>query len=624
MPRLSHRQTPVLCARRKLGKTVELGFARSFALQTIQRCSKHQFNARSAIQPYLSVTEYLMKLTGSKILLESLIQEGVETIFGYPGGTVINIYDDLMGSSIKHVLTRHEQAAVHAADGYARATGKVGVAIATSGPGATNTITGIANAYMDSIPMVVITGQVPTGLIGNDAFQEADLVGITRPITKHNYLVKDVKDLARIIKQAFYIARTGRPGPVVIDLPKDVQVATAKFEYPDTVELRGYKPTFSGNVRMIEKAVKLLLTAKKPVLYVGGGATLTDAHAELLELAETLQAPVTTTLMGMASFPTRHPLSLGMLGMHGTYYANMAVTNSDVLIALGARFDDRVTGKISTFAPHAKIIHVDVDPTSIKKNVRVDLPIVGDLRDVLKKINKILAEHKDEVAQVNQALKPWLEEIAVWRKDHPMTYKQSQTEIKPQFVIEKLRELSNDDAIITTEVGQHQMWTAQFFEFTQPRTFLSSGGLGTMGYGLPAALGAQVAFPERQVIDISGDGSFQMNSQELATLVQYRLPVKIAILNNNFLGMVRQWQQLFFDKRYSQTCMELPIDFTKLAEAYGATGLRATRPEEVEEVIKKAFATPGPVIMEFKVSREENVMPMVPSGAGLNEMVLAS
>jgi acetolactate synthase-1/2/3 large subunit len=565
-----------------------------------------------------------VKLTGSKILLESLIQEGVETIFGYPGGTVINIYDDLMGSAIKHVLTRHEQAAVHAADGYARATGKVGVAIATSGPGATNTITGIANAYMDSIPMVVITGQVPTGLIGNDAFQEADLIGITRPITKHNYLVKDVKDLARIIKQAFYIARTGRPGPVVIDLPKDVQIATTKFEYPDSVELRGYKPTFSGNVRMIEKAVKMMLTAKKPVLYVGGGATLTDAHAELLELAETLQAPVTTTLMGMASFPTRHPLSLGMLGMHGTYYANMAVTNSDVLIALGARFDDRVTGKIATFAPHAKIIHVDVDPTSIKKNVRVDLPIVGDLRDILKKMNKTLTEHMDEVAQENEATKPWLEEIAVWRKDHPMAYKQSETEIKPQFVIEKLRELSNDDAIVTTEVGQHQMWTAQFFDFTQPRTFLSSGGLGTMGYGLPAALGAQVAFPERQVIDISGDGSFQMNSQELATLVQYRLPVKIAILNNNFLGMVRQWQQLFFDKRYSQTCMELPIDFTKLAEAYGATGLRATKPEEVEEVIKRAFATPGPVIMEFKVCREENVMPMVPAGAGLNEMVLAS
>ncbi len=565
-----------------------------------------------------------MKLTGSKILLESLILEGVETIFGYPGGTVINIYDDLMDSSLKHVLTRHEQAAVHAADGYARATGKVGVAIATSGPGATNTITGIANAYMDSIPMVVITGQVPTGLIGNDAFQEADLIGITRPITKHNYLVKDVKDLARIIKQAFYIARTGRPGPVVIDLPKDVQMATTKFEYPDKVELRGYKPTYSGNVRMVEKAIKMMLSAKKPVLYVGGGATLTDAHAELLELAETLQAPVTTTLMGMASFPTRHPLSLGMLGMHGTYYANMAVTHSDLLVALGARFDDRVTGKIDTFAPHAKIIHVDVDPTSIKKNVRVDLPIVGDLRDVLKKMNKKLGERQDEVAQANEAHKPWLEDIAAWRKKHPMSYKQSKQEIKPQFVIEKLRELSNDDAIVTTEVGQHQMWTAQFFDFTQPRTFLSSGGLGTMGYGLPAALGAQVAFPERQVIDVSGDGSFQMNSQELATLVQYRLPVKIVILNNNFLGMVRQWQQLFFDKRYSQTCMELPIDFTKLAEAYGATGLRATKPEEVEEVIKKAFATPGPVIMEFKISREENVMPMVPAGAALNEMVLAS
>ena len=565
-----------------------------------------------------------MKLTGSKILLESLIQEGVDTIFGYPGGTVINIYDDLMGSSIKHILTRHEQAAVHAADGYARATGKVGVAIATSGPGATNTITGIANAYMDSIPMIVITGQVPTALIGNDAFQEADLIGITRPITKHNYLVKDVKDLARIIKQAFYIARTGRPGPVVIDLPKDVQVATTKFEYPDKVELRGYKPTFSGNMRMIEKAVKMMLGAKKPVLYVGGGATLTDSHAELMQLAETLQAPVTTTLMGMASFPTRHPLSLGMLGMHGTYYANMAVTNSDVLIALGARFDDRVTGKISTFAPHAKIIHVDVDPTSIKKNVRVDLPIVGDLRDVLKKMNKKLAENKDEVAREKEVLKPWLEEISAWRKDHPMSYKQSKTEIKPQFVIEKLRELSDEDAIVTTEVGQHQMWTAQFFDFIQPRTFLSSGGLGTMGYGLPAALGAQVAFPKRQVIDVSGDGSFQMNSQEMATLVQYRLPVKIVILNNNFLGMVRQWQQLFFDKRYSQTCMELPIDFIKLAEAYGATGLRTSKPEEVEDVIKKAFDTPGPVIMEFKVSREENVMPMVPAGAGLNEMVLAS
>ena len=563
-----------------------------------------------------------MKLTGSKILLECLLQEGVDTIFGYPGGTVINIYDDLMDSPVKHILTRHEQAAVHAADGYARATGKVGVAIATSGPGATNTITGIATAYMDSIPMVVITGQVPTPLIGNDAFQEADVIGLTRPITKHNYLVRDIKDLAMTVKKAFYIARTGRPGPVVIDLPKDVQIAAAKFEYPESVELRGYKPTFSGNMRMIDKAAKMILSAKKPVLYVGGGASLTDAHSELLELAEMLQAPVTTTLMGMASFPTQHDLSLGMLGMHGTYYANMAVTNSDLLVALGARFDDRVTGKIATFAPHAKVIHVDIDPTSIKKNVRVDLPIVGDLRDVLRKLNKQLAERKDEVELMHDALKPWHDEIAGWRKDHPMTYKASKTEIKPQFVVEKLRELSSDDAIVTTEVGQHQMWTAQFFDFTQPRTFLSSGGLGTMGYGLPAALGAQAAFPDRQVIDISGDGSFQMNSQELATLVQYRLPVKIVILNNNFLGMVRQWQQLFFDKRYSQTCMELPIDFVKLAEAYGATGLRATEPGQVEEVIRQAFETPGPVIMEFKISREENVMPMVPAGAGINEMLL--
>jgi acetolactate synthase I/II/III large subunit len=565
-----------------------------------------------------------MKLTGSKILLECLQREGVDLIFGYPGGTVINIYDDLMDSPIKHVLTRHEQAAVHAADGYARATGKVGVAIATSGPGATNTITGIATAYMDSIPMVIITGQVPTPLIGNDAFQEADIIGITRPITKHNYLVRDVKELATIVKKAFYIARSGRPGPVLIDLPKDVQVATTKFDYPETVELRGYKPTYSGNVRMVDKAVAMILAAKKPVIYVGGGASLTDAHAELMQLAETIQAPVTTTLMGMASFPKRHPLSLGMLGMHGTYYANMAVTNSDLLIALGARFDDRVTGKIATFAPHAKIIHVDIDPTSIKKNVRVDLPIVGDLRDVLTKLLKQLDEQGDEVAKSVERGKPWLEEIAAWRRDQPMSYTPSTTIIKPQFVIEKLRELSQDDAIVTTEVGQHQMWAAQFFDFVQPRTFLSSGGLGTMGFGLPSALGAQAAFPKRQVIDISGDGSFQMNSQELATLVQYRLPVKIVILNNNFLGMVRQWQQLFFNKRYSQTCMELPIDFVKLAEAYGATGLRATKPEEVEAVIKKAFATKGPVIMEFKIAREENVLPMVPAGASLNEMVLAS
>jgi len=565
-----------------------------------------------------------VKLTGSQMLLECLRLEDVDTIFGYPGGTVINIYDDLMDSPIKHILTRHEQAAVHAADGYARATGKVGVAIATSGPGATNTVTGIATAYMDSIPMVIITGQVPTPLIGNDAFQEADMVGITRPVTKHNYLVKDIKDLPRIIKQAFYIARTGRPGPVLVDLPKDVQLMTDTFHYPETVELRGYKPNYSGNIRQIEKATKMILAASKPVIYVGGGATLSDSDKELLELAETLKAPVTTTLMGMASFPKTHELSLGMLGMHGTYYANMAVTESDLLIAIGARFDDRVTGKIATFAPHAKIIHVDIDPTSIKKNVRVDLPIVGDLKDVLKKMVRKLAEQGDEVNTLVKRTAPWRDEIASWREKHPMAYKSSKSEIKPQFVIEKIRELTRDDAIITTEVGQHQMWTAQFFNFSKPRTFITSGGLGTMGFGLPSALGAQAAFPDRQVIDVSGDGSFQMNSQELATLVQYRLPVKIVILNNNFLGMVRQWQQLFFDCRYSQTCLELPIDFVKLAEAYGATGLRASKPEEVEEVLKKGLETPGPVIMEFKVSREENVLPMVPAGAGINEMVLAS
>ena len=565
-----------------------------------------------------------MKRTGSQILLESLLLEGVDTVFGYPGGTVINIYNDLPDYPIKHILTRHEQAAVHAADGYARASGKVGVAIATSGPGATNTVTGIATAYMDSIPMVVITGQVPTPLIGNDAFQEADIVGMTRSITKHNYLVKDVKDLARIIKQAFYIARTGRPGPVLIDLPKDVQIASTKFVYPDSVELRGYKPTYSGNVRQVEKAANMILAARRPVLYVGGGATASDAGQNLIAFAELIQTPVVTTLMGMAAFPTAHPLSLGMLGMHGTYYANMAVTNSDLLIAIGARFDDRVTGRIAAFAPKAKIIHIDIDPTSIKKNVRVDLPIVGELRDVIEKIGNKLRENHDQVEAFPELTAPWRSQVAAWRTQYPMSYKSSSSVIKPQYVIEKIRELTDESAIIATEVGQHQMWTAQFFNFSNPRTFLTSGGLGTMGFGLPAALGAQVACPDCQVIDISGDGSFQMNSQELATLVQFKLPVKIAILNNNFLGMVRQWQELFFDHRYSQTPLELPIDFVKLAEAYGATGLRATRPDEVEDVIRKALATPGPVLMEFKIDREENVMPMVPAGAAIDEMVLAS
>ncbi|WP_224982787.1 biosynthetic-type acetolactate synthase large subunit [Geomonas agri] len=566
-----------------------------------------------------------MKLNGARILLECLKREGVDTIFGYPGGTVINLYDELFSfKEIRHILPRHEQAGVHAADGYARATGKVGVAIATSGPGATNTITGIATAYMDSIPMVIITGQVPTALIGNDAFQEADIIGITRPCTKHNFLVKDVRDLATIMKKAFYIARTGRPGPVVVDLPKDVQIAQTEFHYPESVEIRGYKPTVEGHPKQIEKAIASIMQAKKPVIYVGGGVILANAAAELVAVAKRLGIPVTTTLMGLGAYPENDPQSLGLLGMHGTYYANMAVSHCDMLIAIGARFDDRVTGKIASFAPHAKIVHVDVDPTSIKKNVRVDLPIVGDVRDVLQKMLKVADEIGPDAKACQAALAPWIAEIDEWKTKHPMTYKQSTSVIKPQYVIQRLRALSDPDAIVATDVGQHQMWTAQFFGFTAPRTLLSSGGLGTMGFGLPAAMGAQAGFPERQVMVVCGDGGFQMNMQELATIVQNRLNVKIVILNNNFLGMVRQWQELFFDKRYSSTCMELPIDFIKLAEAFGATGLQATKVDEVDEVIKKGFAIKGPVLMEFKVAREEKVLPMVPAGASLTEMVLAS
>lgn len=564
-----------------------------------------------------------MKMNGARIMLECLKKEGVDTIFGYPGGTVINIYDELFSfKEIRHILPRHEQAGTHAADGYARATGRVGVCLATSGPGATNTITGIATAYMDSIPMVIITGQVPTPLIGNDAFQEVDIIGITRPCTKHSFLVRDVKDLAMIMKKAFYIARSGRPGPVLVDLPKDVQMAQTEFIYPETVEIRSYKPNLEGHPRQVEKAMAMALEARRPVMYVGGGAVLGNASDELTALARKLTIPVTTTLMGLGAFPENDIHSLGMLGMHGAYCANMAMTNSDLIIAVGARFDDRVTGKLGTFAPHAKIIHIDVDPTSIKKNVRVDLPIVGDVKDVLTKMIKQADKLKDKVAEFKAALAPWHEDIAGWKEKHPIGYKESSTIIKPQFVIQKLRELSDEDAIISTDVGQHQMWTAQFFQFNKPRTLLTSGGLGTMGFGLPSAMGAQAAFPDRQVITICGDGGVQMNIQEMATLVQNRLPVKIVILNNNFLGMVRQWQELFFDKRYSSTCMELPIDFVKLADAYGAKGFSTAKPSDVEKIIKQGFEEKGPVIMEFKIAREEKVLPMVPAGAALNEMVL--
>lgn len=564
-----------------------------------------------------------MKMNGARILLECLMKEGVDTVFGYPGGTVLNVYDELFAcKEIRHIMPRHEQAGTHAADGYARATGKVGVAIATSGPGATNTVTGIATAYMDSIPMVIITGQVPTALIGNDAFQEVDIVGITRSCTKHNFLVKDVKDIAPIIKKAFYIARTGRPGPVLVDLPKDVQIAKTEFSYPESVELRSYKPTTGGHPRQVSKAVSMLLASHRPVMYVGGGVILSDAAPELTALARLLSIPVTTTLMGLGAFPGDDVNSLGMLGMHGAYCANMAMTHSDLIVAVGARFDDRVTGKVETFAPHAKIIHIDVDPTSIRKNVRVDLPIVGDVRDVLTKMIKKVEKSEEDQAGYRDSLAPWHEQIAGWKEKHPVSFTKSSAVIKPQFVIQKLRELSDHDAIVSTDVGQHQMWTAQFFNFTGPRTLLTSGGLGTMGFGLPAAMGAQAAFPGRQVIAICGDGGIQMNIQEMATLVQNRLPVKIVIINNNFLGMVRQWQEMFFDKRYSQSCLELPIDYIKLADAYGAKGFVASKPSEVETVIRQGFAEPGPVIMEFRVAREEKVLPMVPSGASLNEMLL--
>ncbi|MDL1970546.1 MAG: biosynthetic-type acetolactate synthase large subunit [Candidatus Desulfofervidaceae bacterium] len=563
-----------------------------------------------------------MRLTGAQIVVESLLKENVDVVFGLPGGAIIDVYDVLYDSPIRHILVRHEQGAVHMADGYARATGKVGVAIVTSGPGATNTVTGIATAYMDSIPIVVITGQVPTKLIGNDAFQEVDIVGITRPCTKHNFLVKDVKNLARIIKEAFYIARTGRPGPVLIDLPKDVQQGKAEFEYPEKVNLRGYKPTYHANVKQIKRAAQLLAKAKRPVIYAGGGVIYSEgASEELKKLAEIYYMPVTNTLMGLGSFPGNHSLWLGMLGMHGTYRANMAISSCDVMLAIGARFDDRVTGKLDEFAPEAKIIHIDIDPSSISKNVRVDIPIVGDCHDALQKIFKAMKEI--EGVEWEKKHQDWLEQINEWKKQDALAYKQDPDgPIKPQFVVEKLYELTKGEAIVSTEVGQNQMWAAQYFKFKRPRTLLTSGGLGTMGYGLPAAIGAQVAFPDKLVLDIAGDGSIQMNIQELATAVGNRLPVKVAILNNGYLGMVRQWQQLFYKRRYSQTSLEHSPDFVKLAEAYGAVGLRATKPDEVEPVIKKALSINAPVLMDFIIEPEENVYPMVPAGAPITKMLL--
>jgi acetolactate synthase-1/2/3 large subunit len=562
-----------------------------------------------------------LKKTGAEILFESLKQEGVDTIFGLPGGAVLTLYDALpkYSEEIRHFLVRHEQGAIHAADGYARSSGKVGVCLVTSGPGATNAVTGLATAYMDSAPLVVFSGQVPTMLIGNDAFQEADITGITRPCTKHNYLVKDVKNLAAIVKQAFHLAKTGRPGPVLVDLPKDVMADTTEFSYPAKLKMRGYNPTYHGHPGQIKRAAKLIAGARKPVIYAGGGVILSNASKELAALAQKLSIPVTTTLMGLGGFPGTNPLFLGMLGMHGTFQANMAVTHCDVLIAVGARFDDRVTGKVESFSPYSQKIHIDIDPTSISKNVQVDIPIVGDAKNVLKLMLKSLEE---EPAQDWPRMHgEWFSQIAHWKNSSPSEYKAGPC-IKPQFVIQKINEITGGDAIITTEVGQNQMWTAQFFRFDRPRTLITSGGLGTMGFGFPAAIGAQVAFPEKTVIDIAGDGSFQMNIQELATAVQYQLPVKVAILNNHCLGMVRQWQQLFCNQRYSQTVFEVVPDFVKLAEAYGAAGMRATKPEEVEPVIREALSSRRTVVMDFAIDRNECVYPMVPAGAALTEMLL--
>ncbi|MFN3598265.1 MAG: biosynthetic-type acetolactate synthase large subunit [Aquificaceae bacterium] len=568
-----------------------------------------------------------MPRKGADIVIEALKEEGVEIVFGIPGGAIMEVYDALYrDGGIKHILARHEQGAGHMAEGYAKATGKVGVAIATSGPGATNLVTAIADAYMDSVPVVFITGQVPTHLIGNDAFQEVDIVGITRPITKHSFLVKRIEDLPLIIRQAFYIAKTGRPGPVLIDIPKDITQKLSDVKIPSLEEVKeslpGYKPHLEGNLQQIRKAIRLMVEAKRPVLYLGGGAVQAEAQKELVELAELMKMPVTTTNMGKGSFPEDHPLALHMLGMHGTYYANMAVYNCDLLIAVGARFDDRVTGKIEEFAPQAKIIHIDIDPASISKNIVVDVPIVGDVKIVLR---RLLEELRRETVKMlyPKERQEWIEQIEKWKKRYPLTYSRSDKVIKPQYVIEQIYQATKGEAIITTGVGQHQMWAAMFYKYSLPRQFINSGGLGTMGFGLPAGIGAKIGRPEREVFVIDGDGSFMMTMQEIITAVQYKVPVKVAIINNSYLGMVRQWQELFYDRRYAEVDLSVQPDFVKLAEACGATGFRAEKPSDVREIIEEALRIQDkPVIMDFHVDKEENVFPMVPAGKSYREMIL--
>ncbi len=552
---------------------------------------------------------------GAEILIKTLADLDVDTIFGYPGGAVLPVYDALFDNhDLNHILIRHEQAGSHAADGYARATGKPGVVLATSGPGGTNTVTGIATAMMDSIPLVVLTGQVPTGVIGNDAFQEADIVGITRPITKQNYLVRDVNDLENVLREAFHIATNGRPGPVLVDLPKDMLNTKGNFSGLKKVEIPSFKPTLHGHQPQITKAAEMLSNAKKPLIYAGGGVIAGEAWEELTAFAEKMNIPVTTTLMGLGGFPENKPQSLGMLGMHGTWYANMAMTECDVLLAVGARFDDRVTGRLDGFSPNSRKIHIDIDPSCIGKNVDVEVPIVGDVKHVLPGIN---------AKAIPPEISDWWSTIHSWQKEHPLVVPESETEIYPQRMVQMISEVTKGDAIVVTDVGQHQMWAAQHYKYNHPRSWISSGGLGTMGYGFPAAIGAKLAKPDRDVVCITGDGGFQMSSYELATAVEYKIPVKIVIMNNNCLGMVRQWQQLFYEKRYSSSVFgSNNPDFVKMAECYGATGMRAETPAEMQDVLEKAMAiNDGPVLMDFRVVAEENCYPMVPSGAALNEMV---
>ena len=548
--------------------------------------------------------------SGAEITVQALIDAGVDTMFGYPGGVVLPLFDKLYDAPIRFIIPRHEQGGAHMADAYARASGKVGVIVATSGPGACNLVTGLGTAMMDSVPMVAITGQVRTELIGNDAFQEADTTGITRPVTKYNCIVKDVKDLAQTIKEAFFIASTGRPGPVVVDLPVDVQVA--KTEYDAGVEMRlpGYKPKIKGHHRQIEMAAEAINKSEKPVLYVGGGIISANAAEELRALAKKAHLPVTMTLLALGGYDQNDPESLDMLGMHGTAYANYAVQECDLLIAVGARFDDRVTGKVKAFAPHAKVIHIDIDPASIAKNVHADIPVVGDAKHILTEMVKMV-EHRDR--------KDWFAKIAQWKKKYPLGYDKKATNIKPQYVIEQVCELTGGDAIVTTGVGQNQMWTAQFYRFKRPRQFITSGGLGTMGFGLPAAIGAQIAMPDATVVDIDGDHSFNMTLTELRTAVQYELPIKVCILNNGYMGMVRQWQQLFYGKRYSKSYLSNP-DYSKVAEAFGAVGITVEKKADVPKAIKKMLAEKMPCVVDFHVEPEENVWPMVPAGKSLHEM----